>query len=306
MVPATNRQPAIAHAALAVLIITVAGISVWLGWRTQHYPFLNDFWPLFFQAGTLDLSNPASLRNGFFPPGYGLFLVLAGGTRVLAHAYYANLLFAIGTLLVTFVWTARLATPGAAVTAVALTAFFPITFSLTMTTGPDMGCVFMLWSGFALLHAAVSAGEPRWRTRCGWAAAVLFVVAILWRYHALVFAVAALAAVCVTSRGRIVWRAAAGVGAALAILAGLSLLPGFSDQLARAQAFGAWEALHPVNWYRMPTDVPPSVAAVIRAEPYAFLQAYWTFHQPYLWLLAPPAIAAIVLRGGGGLSPSPC
>jgi hypothetical protein len=83
----------------------------------------------------------------------------------------------------------------------------------------------------------------------------------------------------------------------LAVLAALSLLPGFSPQLARAQAFGVWEAMHAVNWYQMPTDFPPSVQAVIRAEPELFLQTYWRFHRPYVWLVVPPFLAAIALRG---------
>jgi hypothetical protein len=288
-----------ANIAVGLLVFGLAAMAAWLGWRIRHYPVLNDFWPLFIQAGTLDWSNVESFKNGFFPPGYAVFLSLLPGQYVLAQAYYANVAFSVATVMVTYVAARNLAGPAGGFAAATLTALHPLSFALMMTTGPDAGCIFMLWTGFCLLHAAVSAGNSRSRRWSGWIAGVLFAVAILWRYHALVYAVASLAAVFAVTRGRVVWRAAIGVGAALAVLGGLSLFPGFSSQLARAQAFGVWEALHPVNWYHMPTDFPPSIAAVIRAEPEAFLRAYWQFHRPYLWLLAPPVLAALLVRGGG-------
>lgn len=298
--PSNGGRPSLrANIIVGVLALGVAAVAAWLGWRTRHYPFLNDFWPLLFQAGTFDWSKAESFRNGFFPPGYGVFLSLLPGRYVLAQAYYVNVAFSMGTVLITYAAATRLAGPAAGFAAAALTAFHPLNFSLMMTTGPDAGCIFMLWTGFCLLHAAVSAGDPRTLAWSGWTAGVLLGVAILWRYHALVYAVAAPGAIFAVTRGRVVWRAAGGVSVALAVLASLSLFPGFSSQLARAQAFGVWEALHPVNWYHMPTDFPPSVAAVIRAEPEAFLRAYWQFHRPYLWLLVPPALAALLVRGGG-------
>jgi hypothetical protein len=59
--------------------IPLAVVAVYVGRRTNHYPFLNDFWPLLFQADTFDWSRPESFRNGFFPPGYALFLKGVGG-----------------------------------------------------------------------------------------------------------------------------------------------------------------------------------------------------------------------------------
>lgn len=159
-----------ANIIVGLLVLGVAATAAWLGWRTRHYPFLNDFWPLLFQASTFDWSNAESFRNGFFPPGYGVFLSLLPGRYVLAQAYYANLAFSMGTVLITYAAATRLAGPAAGFAAAALTAFHPLNFSLMMTTGPDAGCIFMLWTAFCLLHAAVSAEDPRTRAWSGWTA----------------------------------------------------------------------------------------------------------------------------------------
>lgn len=285
-------------AAGSVAAMPLVGIAVWLGWRTHHYPFLNDFWPLLFWADTLDWSDIDSFKNGFFPPGYPFFLNVVGDRYILANAYYANVLFGLGTVLgvcaVTYRFTMSVA---AAMMASALTAFYPLNFSLVMTTGPDTGCTFMLCAAFFLVHLADGESRLPVKSAAGWSAALLFAAAALWRYHALVFAIMALTSTAAVSRARINWRAATGVLAVLAVLVALSLFPGFSLQLGRAQAFGVWEAMHPVNWYRMPTDFPQSVQGVIRAEPELFLRAYWQFHRPYLWLVGPPFLAALFLRG---------
>lgn len=145
----------------------------------------------------------------------------------------------------------RLASPSGAFVAAALAAFYPINFSLVMTTGPDTGCAFMLCAAFGLLHLSLCSEQSR-RIASGWTAAAFFAISCLWRYHALVFSIAALGSTAVVSRGRVNLRASVGVMVPLALFAMLSLFPGFSPQLARAQAFGVWEAIHPVNWYHMP------------------------------------------------------
>jgi hypothetical protein len=277
--------------------LPMAAVAVHLGWRTHHYPFLNDFWPLLFQAATFDWSDLDSFKNGFFPPGYGLFLAAVGGRHVLANAYYANLIFGLCAVIGAAWATHRLAGPLGAAIAAGLTAYYPLSFSLVMTTGPDAGCAAMLGGGAALLHVSYLSEAPRARSLASWGAAFLFAIASLWRYHALIFSVAALAATASVTRGRVNWRAAAGVVGAFGVLGLLSLLPGLSPQLARAQAFGVWEAMHPVNWYHMPTDFPPTVGGVIREQPNLFWHAYWQFHRPYLWIVFPPLLAAVLLRG---------
>lgn len=281
----------------AAVAVPLAVAAVYIGRRTNHYPFLNDFWPLLFQADMIDWSRPESFRNGFFPPGYALFLKGVGGRNILANAYYANLIFGLATVLGVFAATMRLASPSGAFVAAVLAAFYPINFSLVMTTGPDTGCAFMLCAAFGLLHLSLCSEQSRIRIASGWTAAALFAISCLWRYHALVFAIAALGSTAVVSRGRVNWRASVGIMVPLALFAMLSLFPGLSPQLARAQAFGVWEAMHPVNWYQMPTDFAPTVSGVISAEPGLFLKAYWQFHRTYLWLGIPPLVGTILLRG---------
>jgi hypothetical protein len=286
----------IAAAPFGLVLVPVVTIAIWLGARTQYSPSLNDFWALLFQAGRFDWSNSNSFKNGFFPPGYGVFLWLVGGKYVLATAYYANLCFAVATLIATY-WTGtRITTLAGGICAALLTAFHPLTFSLAMTSGPDMGCVFMLWTAFCLLQLGASDEDHAVRRRYEWLAGLLCAIAILWRYHSLIYTAAMLVAVSCVTRGRVPLRTGAGIGVALAILAWLSLLPGFSEQLDRAQAFNVWKALHPVNWYHMPRDVPPTIAEVIRPQLDAFLRVYWGFNRQYLWLLGPPIVAALVTR----------
>ncbi len=288
-----HRNGAFVAAILALALVAIGG---WVGWRTHYYPALNDFWPLLFQSNTFDWSNPESFKNGFFPPGYGTFLWLLRGEDVLARAFLTNVLFGAASLLTTYAMARRLGSP-AGVAAAALTAFHPLVFSLTVTTGPDAGCILFLSAGFYLLIVASQSDHPRLANASLWVAGALFGVATLWRYHALIFSVTALLAVLVSFRPRGFWQAAVGPAAALTVLAFLSLLPGFSDQLAKAQAFGAYEALHSVNWYHMPTDFPPSIGELIRAEPEAFWRAYWQFNRPLLWVFVPPILATIFLRG---------
>ena len=87
------------HWKIATWVYVAAWALCALGvvWSTGFYVELNDFWGNLFAAEQLDLRQPASLHNGFYPIGYLLLLrVLALGDPVVG-AGLANV--ALGVLL---------------------------------------------------------------------------------------------------------------------------------------------------------------------------------------------------------------
>lgn len=290
-----NRRQLGATITLGLLCAPLIVFGGWLGARTNYFPALNDFWPLFFQANRLDPHDLETFKNGFFPPGYAVFLRLLSGEAVLARAFWANLLFTAATMVGSYGVVRLFATRPAALLAAALTAAHPVVFLLALTTGPDAGCIFFSASGFFLIVAGAQSTRPATKHALWLGAGVLLGLSALFRYHGLVFGVAAVASAVLIYRDRGLLIAACGPAGALLIFAALSMFPGISPQLARAQAFGVWEALHPINWNHMPTDFPPSIVGVIRAEPEAFWKVYWAFNRSMLWVLAAPALGAVLL-----------
>lgn len=280
---------------VAALCGAIVGFGGWLGARTNFFPALNDFWPLFFQASQLDPNDLGTFKNGFFPPGYALFLRALGGDAVLARAFWANVLFTCATTIGTFAFVRRFATTNAALLAAALTAAHPTIFSLGLTTGPDAGCILLSAGGFFLMVAGAQAERSSRSLFLCVAAGACFGLSALLRYHGLVFGFAAVASGLLMFRRSSLLAAAWGPAAVVGLFAALSLLPGLSPQLARAQAFVVWEGIYPINWYHVPMDVPPSVAAVIRSNPEAFWRTYSAFSRSMLWVLAAPALGAIAL-----------
>jgi hypothetical protein len=291
-----RNQLSRARIAIGLLALAVCTLGVWVGARTNYFPALNDFWPLLFQADMLDWTTRASFANGFFPPGYPVFLRLLEGQHILASAFLSNVFLGGLTLIATHAMGQRSASATAAVVGAALVAFHPLVFSVNLTTGPDAGCLFFTSTGFFLVMAGGESISETKRRKCWWLAGCLFFLAAMWRFNGLVFAVAAVFSAGLVYRRWSLWRAASGIAAALMVLVFLTLLPGMSAQLGRAQAFVVYEGIHPINWYHIPRDFPPTVAEVIRAEPAAFWKAYVEFNLPLIWVLLPTVVGVFLLR----------
>jgi 4-amino-4-deoxy-L-arabinose transferase-like glycosyltransferase len=281
--------------AAVLLIAGLFSLGAVVGARTRYFPALNDFWPLLFQSNTLAWGEWDTFRNGFFPPGYAVFLWLLGGDQILKTAFLANVVFGCATVLVVYLACSRFTSEATAWACAACAALQPLVFASMLTTGPDAGCMFFA-VGAVLLLAHSLEGSEALRRRGSWMAGALWGIATLWRYHYVAFAACALAAAAIVWRRRDVGRAVAAWSVSLAILAALSLLPGFSEQVARAQAFNVYKTIVPVDWYHLPSDVPASVVGVIRRDPAAFAGAALRFAAPHLWLLVPCTLGAVMMR----------
>ncbi len=265
---------------------------------------LNDFWGNVALARFADWSSPASFYNQFFPVGYTLILKLFG-SRPVVPAILLSVAAAVWLLVIAGRLAARLFGDWWAVAVVIGLACHPQVFRYATTPGPDILTAAFLAAGFERLGRAES------DRRSAWMAGALFGIAALFRYHALMFAAAVIAAHVITR-----WRHLRGAdrsdsrnvpldlwtfGTLLGVMAVVyspqmlvSVLAGYSP-LHTGQAWIFYKLMHPLNW----TDVgqlpaPVSAFGVVMAEPKAFAVAYGRALVSLVWLPWSAAVLGVL------------
>ncbi len=268
---------------------------LYANYQTGFHVGLNDFWGNYYQAENLDLSNPESLYDGFFPIGYPLILrslpiddLVAGGF-MLAAAARLVFLGAFGSMLL-----ALISGPWAMVATISI-ALVPRMFQHLLTPAADIPMLIFLTPGAALLAAGVLLEAPR-RRRAGTMilAGILLGAAGLFRQHALAAALGFMFG-CVVVRPRMVaWVFLAGVACTLAYSPQmiLSVLAGHGP-LETAQYVNVYKMVHGVELRGVPLDLAPGIVGIIEDDPAAFVRAWAERFAGMLPLLVPALIAAM-------------
>lgn len=276
----------------AALLLTASYVAVL--WAMDFHLCLNDYWAWSFLASRANLSDPATLQNGFMPPAYLLFVKALGSSHAIAGAFALSFAAVFVSTVAVLRIAARFEVPRAAGWSAVLLGLFPPFLQSGMTAGPDVVVV-------ALVSVAVAL---HWReqapTRHSWIAGGLLGLALLVRSHALLAAAGiGLAAVLVD---RSLGRREVALGTPLAI--GLALQAALNLAAGRAawatdQAFNVYKMVHGMDWYAPVDPGALSVVAVVRGAPLEFLHEWaGAIARAGAWLAA-PALVLLVLRGEG-------
>ncbi len=277
-----------------VYSVALVALDVWFGFHIG----MNDFWGHYYQAENLDFTNPETLYDGFFPIGYPALLSFVPGDDFIqagfAIAAAGRILYLgiFGSMALRFL-------PGAwAMFATVALSLIPRIFENVLTPGADLPMLVLELAGASCVLLATLREEPS-RGRFAWMilGGALMGLSGLVRQHGLVMAAGVfLAAVALRPRdiGRI-------------IVAGLACTLAYSPQIAISlwAGRGPFETFQYVNIYKMmhhvelrhvPLDLDPKVGPIIAEDPIAFFSAWWRYFVGMLPLLAPAAIALILVR----------
>ncbi|MBD3390594.1 MAG: hypothetical protein GF418_01115 [Chitinivibrionales bacterium] len=262
----------------AAYIALYVAFGVVLGISTGFLVSTNDFWGNWYIAMHLFDHVPESLYSGAFPAGYPFLLRAAASlTDVVAFSYLLNCACAALVLASTF-WLCRRMMPGWwSVVPVILVSLYPRMFHYVFTAGADMGAVGFFTLGTAIiLGQLVASRETGGRTGVYVIGGVLFGLAALWRYHALVAGVLFLVAVFAFRPGH--WLRI--------LISGVAMLAVYAPQFAINAATGhglletchginVYNLMYGVNWHRV-SELPSgmSIPALIASHPLRFVVSY--------------------------------
>jgi|GEM_PF-5902171 len=256
---------------------------------------LNDFWAWSFLAGHSEISDAASLQNGFMPPAYVLYLKAIGSALGPAREISGAFALSLAAVFVTAVATAKLACAGVAngrhqtwvgVLTIVLLALWPPFLQSGMTAGPDI-VVAALVAIAALLH-----WRDEQRIRQSILAGALLGLAILVRGHALFAAIGILIAPLVLQRrfDRPALAPVLGILVALLAQTWFNLAAGV-PAWSTGQAFNVYKMMYGIDWFTPVRPESISVAQLILDDPGRFLYEWaGAFRRAGQWLLG-PAIA---------------
>jgi hypothetical protein len=270
-------------------------LDVWFGFHVG----MNDFWCHYYQAENLDIANPQTLYDGFFPIGYPAMLRLMPGEDfieagfVIASASRVLYLGAFGMVALWFL-------PGAwALAATVALSLVPRIFENVLTPGADLPMLVIGFSGASLvLIASLREARDRRHLMLMLAGGALMGASGLIRQHGLVMAAGMfLAALILRPRdlGRI-------------ILAGLACTAAYTPQIAINlwAGRGAFETFQYVNIYKMmhrcdlrqiPLGLSPSLGSIVREDPQMFVASWLGYVGGMMPLLVPALLVACFVRG---------
>lgn len=254
--------------------------------KTAYLPAENDFLGILAIGRGLDWGNPASFHNDFFAAGLPIVLSVLPAAHVFALSASLSLACAALTLAATYSIVTRLAGRAWAVAAAVVLSVIPVFVDYAASAGPDLiGLgLSMLAIAWFVRESQVRPGAARWWVLSG--AGLLFGVAALVRYHALILGVSLLVWSLLAGRDRArgMTRLIAPAWALLGMLVGfapqmiLNVLGGYS-LVQTGSAFYVYESALGMDWYTTSSLDPASyssVLGVVRAYPLQVASGYLT------------------------------
>lgn len=292
------RSARVAITLVVVLIVGIGAVQATFAALSGFPVSLNDFWGNLFIAQHLDLQEPMSFWNGFFPVGYGVIL-RAFGTHATTYASLLSILCGL-VMLAAIGWlSATTLGPWWSVATVAATSLQPLLFRYSSTPSSDSFCAAL----FTLGVVALIAYGRRRDAGGGLALLVLGAAALgaagLLRYHGLLAGLVFLTALCLLWLRT--WRALA-LGAVVLFAAFVpqivvSLWAGHSP-LGSAAAVNVLNLTEGINWYRFKaSSVPGSALSVVAHNPLGFIHNYGSYALSQLPYALPAVAWALVAHG---------
>jgi hypothetical protein len=233
-----------------------AGLTYALGYYIQFHVVGNDFWNILYYGRNMNVGEPASLYNGFYPFGYAFLIGQMPFTYVLRLSYLLN-------ALLTGLFTASVSTLILSTRSIPATilAFFssiaaPFVFFNAHSLGPDIGsAAFTAFAVFLLWHDHFSEIQDNLPGLRPILIGASLGMAFLFRTHAVVSAVAIILGYFLLMGFRPVRSRLLMVGAFLffALIQVIVNLVSGHGAFETAQAFNVYKFFYGVNWAGSPT-----------------------------------------------------
>jgi len=274
-------------------------LQVAYGVRTAFMPAENDILGIMSIARGLTLADWSSFHNDFFGAGLPIIIALLPVQHALAITALLALAGSAVALVALFALVTRLAGRLWALAAVVVTSLTPLFVDYAASAGPDAIALGLCMLAFAWF-ARETATRPTARPWVLLGTGVLFGLAGLIRYHALILGLGLIVWAALTAPTLRRWRApllAAG-GIAIGFLPQvlLNLLGGYGP-LEIGSAFYVYESALGVNWFDT-TSIPPesysSVMRVVLDHPGAVLTGYLLTLTNYIVPIAALSVALLV------------
>ena len=285
---------------ITYLIFFGAGCFL-IGKSTNFFVFHNDFFWNLFTVQHLNINEPASFYNGFFPVGYPIFLKMLSIGNIFITAYLANILFGLVMLGAVAYLTYVTVGPGWALFCTITLSLIPKIFRYITTPGPDIGTTAFIAVGGTLLILSVTKNlKDNQRIKLILLSGVLFGLSALWRYHGLPLGVGFIIGSALISRKYFIYL----VFGLTSIFLTYSIQSFFNiasghGLLETATSFNVYITMYGVTWQKvslMVKDLPHSVLEVIFSSPIRFLQTYSYNFLKIIPLIIPSLLGIFLLK----------
>ena len=305
---------------LAAIITAWTVCTTAIGIYNGFFAGANDFWGNYFVAAHLDLSNPESLYNSFFPYGYHFLLrLISKFSDPATSGYIVNIFFGASLLAAIGVLTNRIFGSAAAVVAIVVAALYPRMFHYMHTSGSDIPSVAFFAFGvlFLFYQSQRTDKQSKLHTYLPYAISRLFFgAAASMRYHLLIGAALLFMsfAFCVIFQKQInrivnknspvnelsVFELSITETIAGLVIFALCLFAVYSPQLIinhltghglfeTGHALNVYNLMYGINFYHLSDlKIPKDITTVIAQDPILFVKAYsFWFTQLFLWTAFP-------------------
>ena len=272
-----------------------AGLTFVIGYHVRFHALSNDYWNILYYGRHMNLKEPASLYNGFYPFGYAFIIGQFPFTYILPFSYFLNAVLA--GLLTASISTLYLYTRSVPVIIIA---FFcsiasPFLFQAAITLSPDIGSAsFTVFAVFLLWCDRIGNDDGKLNDLQFLLAGAFLGLSFLWRTHALVSAIAIIVSYFLFSGIRYLRSHLLILGAFLfffLLQVAVNLISGHGP-LETGQAFNLYKFFYGVDWNNPP---PPSeiekfsLMSILFSDPvwvWGMVKPFLYYYLSHLWAAA--------------------
>ena len=272
-----------------------AGLIFAIGYHVRFHALSIDYWNILYYGRHMNLKEPASLYNGFYPFGYAFIIGQFPFTYILPFSYFLNAILA--GLLIASISTLYLYTRSHSAVIIAFFSSIasPFLFRAAITLSPDIGSAsFTVFAVFLLWRDRIGNDAGKLNDFQSLLAGAFLGLSFLWRTHALVSAVAVMASFFLFSGIRHLRPYLLIFGAFLffALLqVAVNLISGHGP-LETGQSFNLYKFFYGVDWNNppAPSEIEKfSLRSILRSDPvwaWGMVKPFLFYYLSHLWAAA--------------------
>ena len=278
-----------------LLFYGLAGLFV--NFYVGFHQSFNDFWDLYFGTRFLSLHNAQSLYSPYFPIGYFAFLkAIIGSAPPEIPAIFANILFGIILLAVSYKLCRTLLSPAISLFFILLLSIYPRIFYYNFVGGADpLSLALFAIGSYFLIPEFLNKSAGKGRTF--FIAGLFFGLGALVRYHVLVGAGMLIFSLLLVYRRSWKHLTLCAVGVAAAYLVQLIIYFLSAPHTVHFAVMNIYNLMYPLDWYHTITlHLPKSPLELIFNAPLLFAKKYAEGVAQHALDFIPPLIAFFAVR----------
>jgi len=290
----------IENKAIIIYLVIYGLICLFVGFLTNFHVYSNDFWGNLFMAEHLDISQPESFYNGFFPLGYAVYLRLFSFGDSIISGYLTNILLGLVMLgSIAYLGSVTVG-PKWALFSTIILSILPKIFPYITIPGPDIGTAAFITLGGVLLICSTFESDSKRSMKLVVCGGILCGLAAMWRYHGLVLGLSLILSTSIFSRRPLYSLVLGLVGFFFiySIQIFFNVLSGHG-LFETSTAFNVYKLIYDINWHKVSSlkdVVPTSILGVILFSTRKFLLKYQFSIQKYLPLFIPSLSGIFLLK----------